>query len=409
MPLLPPAALAGGLAAALVAAGRVVHSLLTRGPAGLFNDFYAYWGAAVLLNRGRDPYDINELAAVQHAAGLHVTTGGGYSYPLFFAEMLRPLGLLQPRVAAAVFAGISLAAGMIAVALLLGSWADMRPAVVIAAGAIAGLFPPLIGSLYFGQANLLVLLALALAFRSRIPETMVALAATVKLYPASGLIASAVRRRWAALAAAVALLAVLIGIPQVLNRGSLLPRSGYFLGPDTYWSNESINGFLSRLALPSTWTRPPLPGLPVEVLVLVGAGLLLVATVVICLRAGGRPYAGCLALSLWLGSVVAPKNSLWNFTPLLLGIAFAFPRLRNRPLPLLLGAGGWLMIELQAQLDSARETIYRSDPMLSWLSSIGFYGALLIGVVIAWALVMPRRRLLPRPSPSPGIRGTSPA
>jgi hypothetical protein len=338
-----------------------------------------------------------------------VTTGSGYSYPLFFAELLRPLGLLEPHLAADIFAVISLVAIVIAVGLLLGSWTGMRPAVVILAGAIGGLFPPLIGSLYFGQANLLVLVPLALAFRSRVPEGMVALAATVKLYPASGLIASIVRRRWAALAGAIALLAVLLAVPQALNRGSLLPRSGYFLGPDTYWSNESINGFLSRLALPSTWTRPPLPGLPVEALLLTLAGLLLIAVVAISIRVGGRPYAGCLALSLWLGSVVAPKNSLWNFTPLLLGIAFAFPRLRHRPLPLVAGAAGWLMIEVQAQLDSARETVYRSDPILTWLSSLGLYGALLIGAVIAWTLLTPGRRPLPRPSPSPGTRGTSPA
>jgi hypothetical protein len=385
----------------------VAHSVLTRGPGGLFNDFYAYWGAAALLNRGHDPYDIGALAAVQRGAGLQVTTGSGYSYPLFFAELLRPLGLVEPHLAAAIFTAISLVAIVIAVGLLLGSWAGMRPAVLVVAGAIAGLFPPLIGSLYFGQANLLVLVPLALAFRSRVPEGMVALAATVKLYPASGLIASIVRRRWAAVAGAIALLAILVAVPQALNRGSLLPRTGYFLGPDTYWSNESINGFLSRLALPSTWTRPPLPGLPVEALLLTLAGLLLIAVVVITVRGGDRPYAGCLALSLWLGSVVAPKNSLWNFTPLLLGIAFAFPLLRYRPPPLLAGAAGWLMIEVQAQLDSARETVYRSDPGLTWLSSIGLYGALLIGVVIAWALLTPRRRPLPRPSPSPGTRGTS--
>ena len=41
-------------------------------------------------------------------------------------------------------------------------------------------------------------------------------------------------------------------------------RAGYFLGPDTYWSNESVNGWLSRLGINSTWTRAPFPGMPVE-------------------------------------------------------------------------------------------------------------------------------------------------
>src|SRR5205823_13273045 len=82
--LVPGAARLGGVLAAVVALARVIHSVTTRGSSGLFNDFYDYWAAGVLLNRSQDPYDIAALHAVQRAAGLQVETGAGYSYPLFF-------------------------------------------------------------------------------------------------------------------------------------------------------------------------------------------------------------------------------------------------------------------------------------------------------------------------------------
>jgi len=63
--------------AALFALGRVEYSLVTRGAAGQFNDFYDYWAAGVLLNRGQNPYDIAALGAVQRGAGLQGETGSG--------------------------------------------------------------------------------------------------------------------------------------------------------------------------------------------------------------------------------------------------------------------------------------------------------------------------------------------
>ncbi|HXO58596.1 MAG TPA: hypothetical protein VN834_02245, partial [Candidatus Acidoferrum sp.] len=76
--------------------GRVAFSFATIGISGQLNDFYAYWAAGVLLNRGENPYDIAALASVQKAAGVYVETGSGFSYPLFFAQLMRPLALLPP-------------------------------------------------------------------------------------------------------------------------------------------------------------------------------------------------------------------------------------------------------------------------------------------------------------------------
>jgi hypothetical protein len=367
---------------------RVFLSGATRGSTGLFNDFYDYWAAAVLLNRGQNPYDLGTLTAAQHAAGLQSETGTGYSYPLFFAELLRPLALLSPGSAAFVFLAISLVALVFAVALLLGSVASLRWPVALVGGTAAGLFPPVIGSLYFGQANLVVLLLLAVSYRCVTPGPMLGIASAIKLYPLAGFLAALVHRRWRMLRNGFVILAALL-LLQLLAHGAAAGRARSFLGPDTYWSNQSINGWLSRLAIPSTWTRPPYPALPVEPLMLTVVAVAAAATIVVLALARSGPWEGALAMSVWLGVVAAPKNSLWNFTPLLLCVVFAWTRLRGRWWLFAVGAAGWLLLELQAQLDSARETVYQASPALAWLSSVGLYGALILGGVTAYVLLRP--------------------
>ena len=388
--LFPARALAGGCVAIIVTVGRVEHSVLTRGSSGLFNDFYDYWGAGVLLNRGQSPYDINALAAVQRAAGVHSETGSGYSYPLFFAHLMRPLALLPLQPAARVFSALSVVGLLFAVALLLGAIPSLSWPVALAGGAAAGLFPPVIGSLYFGQANLIVLLFLAVSYRCVMPGPMLAVASAIKLYPVTGFLAALTERppRWRLLRNGLAILAVLL-LLQAGGGTGYSSRAGYFLGPDTYWSNQSINGWLSRLGIDSTWTHAPFPGLPVEPLMLIAAVLLSLLTVSILWRAPGRPWEGALALSIWLGVVIAPKNSLWNFTPLLLCVVFLWTQLRQRWWIFAVGLLGWLLLELQAQLDSSRETIYQGSAALAWLSSVGLYGALIIGALTAYALLRP--------------------
>ena len=342
----------------------------------------------MLLNRGQNPYDIGALQAVQHAAGVQSESGTGYTYPLFFAELLRPLALLSLQVAAAVFLVISIIALIFAIALLLGSIPSLRWPLAIAGGAAAGLFPPIIGSLYFGQANLIVLLLLAVSYRCVTPGPMLGLASAIKLYPVTGFLAALVQRRWRTVRNGLGALAALL-LLQLLALGGTASQTGSFIGPDTYWSNESVNGWLSRLGIASNWTRPPYPGLPVELLMVIVVAGLAIVTVIVLALAWNRPWEGALALSLGLGVVIAPKNSLWNFTPLLLCVVFSWTQLRGRWWLFALGAAGWLLLELQAQLNSYRETVYQASPALAWLSSVGLYGALIIGGVTAYVLLRP--------------------
>jgi hypothetical protein len=369
----------------------VAFSFATIGISGQLNDFYAYWAAGALLNRGENPYDVAALASVQQAAGIHVETGSGFSYPVFFAHLMRPLALLPPATAAAIFSVLSLIALAFAIAILLGSLPQLRWPLALAGGVVAGLFPPVIGSLYFGQANLFVLLSLAIAYRCVTPGPMLGIASAIKLYPVAGFLAALTARppRWRLLGIGLGVLGALLLLQLGTGRGSLTGRTGYFFGPDTYWSNESINGWLSRLGIDSTWTHAPLPGFPVEAAMVTTVVLLTVATVVVLLRAPAYTWEGALALSLWLGVVSAPKNSLWNFTPLLVAITFTLTRLAGRWWLAAPGVLGWLLIELQAQLDGARETIYQASPALAWFSSVGLYGALILGGLCAYVVLRP--------------------
>jgi hypothetical protein len=126
LPLLPKLALAGGCLALGIDGARLLQSVVANGIDSVFNDFYDYWGAAVLLNRGGNPYDVNALTGVLHSAGLHTEVGGGYSYPLLLAQVLRPLALLTPHTAAVVFSTLSLLALGLSASLLLGGLSPLR-------------------------------------------------------------------------------------------------------------------------------------------------------------------------------------------------------------------------------------------------------------------------------------------
>ncbi|MFY9616236.1 MAG: glycosyltransferase 87 family protein, partial [Candidatus Dormiibacterota bacterium] len=184
-----------GLVAVGVAAGFVGVSLATRGSGGFFNDFYDYWGAARLLATGGNPYDSAALAAVVQGAGVQFQVGTGYSYPLLFAILMLPLAALPATTAAYVFTALGLLALALSVTILLAPLSRLRMVELLLLGGYAGLFTSVRGTIYFGQANLLVLPLLAVAFRGRLRAPMLALATAVKLYPVAGLVALAARGR----------------------------------------------------------------------------------------------------------------------------------------------------------------------------------------------------------------------
>jgi hypothetical protein len=372
--------------------------VVANGIDSVFNDFYDYWGAAVLLNRGGNPYDVNALTGVLHSAGLHTEVGGGYSYPLLLAQVLRPLALLTPHTAAVVFSTLSLLALGLSASLLLGGLSPLRLPHAVVGGIVFAVFPPVDGSLYFGQANLFVLVPLALAWRLVSPAPWLAAATAIKLYPATGFLSYLTRPSRDSrkqLLSGGAVLAPLLLIPQLGAHGSFLGRTGALLAPDTYWSNASVNGWISRLSQPSNLTAPPLPGLPVGPTVLVLCAVLALATIMILVRARDAPASARLALCLCLGAVVAPKNSFWNFAPLILAVASVWRLWAGRRWPLVVTAIGLGLIQAQSVIDTARGTFYRGGSYITWFSALALYGALMIGGSLATLLLVKRGTVVP--------------
>lgn len=358
------------------------------GGSGFANDFYIYWASARVLTAGGDPYDVAAVNQTLQALHLQVTVGqDGYSYPLLFAFLLVPLLAVPPQVAALIFFGLSFAALALTVGLLLAPISRCRLWELLLLAVIAGGFVPVRGSLFFGQANLLVLLPLAFAFRGVAAAWCLPLAACVKLYPAAGLglFLSRGRRGLPQLLAGAGLTLALVLLPNLLlGRRHSTGHLAQMLGPDTFWSNESLNGALSRLALPSDHTTPLLPGLPVVPVVL--AASLGTAAIVAALvwRARGQPWDGCLTLVLGWALLAAPKVSLWDLAPLVLAGAFCWPRVRRRPLRLLVIAAGWALIAAQSSVDLHREGIYQGSPWRGLLSSLGVLGTLLVVGMVAY-------------------------
>jgi hypothetical protein len=346
---------------------------------GLFNDFYDYWAAARILSHHGNPYDPQQVANVLGLEGVHSTIGTAYSYPLLLAELARPLGFLPSGLAAAVFTAGSLAALWLAVALLLSPLraASFVELLLLATG--AALFAPVVGTLYFGQVNLYVLPLLALAVRGLAPGANIALAAAVKLYPGTTMLAFLTRGRaglrpLALTAAAAAALSV---VPNAF--AGVWPPAGTdraMVGPDPFWSNESINGWLSRTLPPGTAVTP------VMIAVCAILGLLVVGLVV---ARRDRPWPIVFGVLLSYGVVAAPKNSLWNFAPLLICGVCCLPAAGRRPATLALLALSWLLVTGQAVVDAA-QSLHAGEPGRGPLSGMALYGGLLLLALLAHQL-----------------------
>jgi hypothetical protein len=344
---------------------------------GLFNDFADYWAAARILDVGGDPYDKHLLGQVLQQAGLHTTIGTGYSYPLLLAEVLRPLGLLPPLLAGALFTAGSLACFGLAVALLLSPLRSASRLPALALATAAGTFAPAGGSLFFGQVNLCLLPLLALAFRGTARPAALALSAAVKLYPAAGALAFlALGRRGLRplLVTGAATLCLALGPNLVTGRWSYGGSLVAMFGRDPYWTNQSLNGWLSRL-LPASAPVTPL-------MVAVAAGLGAVAVAVAARQR--RSWAGAFAVLLCYAVVAAPKNSLWNYTPLLVVIVYTWTLVRDRPVAVALLTVAWA---LAGALGPAEWLAERAGVQSPWLSSLPLYGGLLLGGLLSWALL----------------------
>jgi hypothetical protein len=338
------AALAG-LAAVVPLAGWAFWALVLRlGP----NDFHDYWLAGRLILQGRSPYDVEAMRALASQEHLSFLVGGGYSYPLPFAVAMVPFGALPFDVAVVAFNLISVAAFAATVAVWLewahgpavagASAAGRLPRRLLGAAFVAGAYPPVYGTVAMGQANLVLLPLMAAGLglapasgraRGLLGGGLVGVAAVVKLVPAVLVIPLALGRRAMAAAGIVAgalgALAASVAVAPWAAAGS--GGLAALLDPDPFYTNQSINGFVSRLVESSQRTLPLWNGgfdpRPVSVAVTAGFALATLAVLWLARRqlTSRRGLALGMGFALAAGIAGAPKTSFWNESMALAAVA----------------------------------------------------------------------------------------
>lgn len=326
-------------AAAIPLAGWLLWAFVLRlGP----NDFHDYWLAGKLLLEGRSPYDAQAMADLAAREHLSFLVGGGYSYPLPFAVAMVPLAMLPFAAAAAVFGLASLIAFGLTVAAGIGWAFGSDPALArrrLFVAVAAGLYLPVYGSMAMGQANLILLPLLGagaiLALDGQTPSRrgigglFVGLAAIVKLVPGVIVVPLVLGRRLGAAAGVVAGALGAFAVAVVAAPWAASGSGGLasLLDPDAYYSNQSINGFVTRLVVGSDKSIPLWSGgfdpRPVMLLATAAFGL---ATLAILWQARARlatrrGAALGLGLALVAGVIGAPKTSFWNESIVLIAVA----------------------------------------------------------------------------------------
>jgi len=295
-----------------------------------FNDFHDYWLASKLVLQGHSPYDVAALKALGQAEGRVFVIGTGYSYLPPFAIVMIPFALLPFDTAVLTFNALSLVLFGLTVAAWI-TWAHpqagtFRKGIV---ALIAGAFPPIYGTIANGQANLVVLAPFALGVAlvigggrvgSLLGGIAVGLAGVVKLVPAVVAAPQALGGRWLAVAGAVLgfIGSVALASLAVPNAASGSTGLADLVGPDPYFTNQSINGFVTRIVRDSDRTRAILPNafdaLLVSVALAVAFGLINLWLLSRARHALSRKDGLALGMALITVAAVAaaPKNAIWN-------------------------------------------------------------------------------------------------
>jgi len=406
------------LAAAAIAVplAWLILGTLWRG-ANSFNDFHDYWLAAKLITLGKSPYDIDALRALAETEHLQFLVGGGYQYPLPFAVAMIPFTALPFGTAVFVFNLSSLALFGVTASGWIGwahGWAPELRRRRLALACAAGFYPPVFGTISYGQANLILFPLLGLGIVLAIDGTdalrrgggglLVGLAAIVKLVPGVLAVPLAMGRRietaFGIVAGALcALFAADLIAPRGGGGGNGLAS---LLDADAYLTNQSFNGLVSRLVWNSDrttalWPAGFDPKLPMLALT-VAFGLVTLAVLwwnrsALATRRG---LALGLGFALVAGIAGAPKNSFWNQAAALFAVGLLLAvevpdlrlsRLGQTDLPLL---GCWLAGSVIFALFWTFPPLrtIALQPVLSMLESSSLYGLLAL-----WWLFVRRLRV----------------
>lgn len=398
-----------GLALAAMIGPAVTLLGIRWGSHGLWNDFASYWLAGKLVAAGHTPYDLTALARLAVREGIQFQPGTGYSYPLPFAVLMVPLATLPFTLAASLFTAVSVLVFGWAIASWLSDQRTFaggrRMALVVALS--AGFYPPVGGSVFFGQANLLVLGVLALGVKRWMhPDggadwwggVAIGVAGIVKAVPLALILPALLARRLGGVAgilagAGASMAAALLVAPFGLGGVGRLVEMG---APDPFWTNQSLNGFISRLTLRNERTIPFLRGLDPTVAAWVIFTLFTIVTLTVLWRARDRlavrqGYWLAIGFTLVAAVIATPKNSFWNQLPALVGVGLliaADPRHWRAGLTRWLVVAWYGMALVQLLVDSlSGDTLQSWGPLGALLSSAAVVGLLALWLALGCALL----------------------
>lgn len=359
-------------------------------------DFYLYYLAAYGLAQEKDIY--GEVDWAQLAQETRVTNyAPPYRYPPLTAQLVWPLILLPPRLAALVWLSAS-ALAFIASAWLIGRLSGAPFGVTLALVLLLFFVPPLT-TLHAGQVNGFLLLALALAlyaFTSRRPGGLgagVAIGAMLKLVPMAHLGYLIWCRQWRAVVAGVLVIVLLLGstIPLIGWSGLAsyarnFSTLGAVGGLIPVGASQSISSFFARLLVAGEgrWYLTNIPQLARWL----GWGvalLLVVATMALCWPRGDLSNLFALEFALVTAAVSLVPPYVWYHQLILLLIPFfvlaeralTHPRWRWMLVPLVIG---YIVTDVHG-------LAWHHLEFNPFLVSMPFYTAVMLWGLLAWEIV----------------------
>ena len=276
-----------------------------------FTDFNHYYVAALSLRMGSNPY-VTPFDALGGSLGLELSDLNLENQTPTFLLCLEPLTRLGPYTAYWIWVGISLAALVTALCLLLRQTSlDTREALLF--GALLFLYPPVYEHFYFANLQIAITLLIVIAIRcmgrgaDRWAGLSLALAMALKAYPAFLAIYLICRRQWRALLWMV-VWGGIIGVLTLWGVGrvslSFLNTFGYttarrFLETPGFFSIDSVVSHLF-------WHRnvPLAPFMDTLRRVAIQVVELAVFALTISATASASPDRGWRALSLWMTAMI---------------------------------------------------------------------------------------------------------
>jgi len=359
-------------------------------------DFYLYYLAAYGFAHGYDVY--GNVSWAQLAQETHVPDyAPPYRYPPLTAQLVWPLTLLQPRLAALIWL-IGTAIVLILSAWLLGRSTHAKWGVTLGLALLLFFVPPLT-TMHAGQVNGFVLLALVVAlcaFARRDPlgtGVGVAIGAMLKLIPLAHLAYLGWRRQWRAMLTGLIVMVLLfcLAVP-LIGWAGLESYARHFLSLGAAGSvfsvgvSQSIYSFFGRVLISGSNAESLASATQlVQVLGLSTSLVMVLATVALCWPRGdpARLYDLEFALVTTVINLVTPYA--WYHQLVLLLIPFFILAKRALTMPSL----RWMLIPLTVGyvLTDLHGLIWHHLEPWPLLASTPFYTALMLWGLLAWLIV----------------------